>query len=83
MSESYKTGFDFVIKVVKVAEKPIQMLLKRRNGSQCYCPFSSGDSCNSNCPHFVIENCAIVDRKCQLILSCGRYSHSRYVEILE
>jgi hypothetical protein len=83
MTDSYKNGFDFVAKIVKILDKPIQLTLRRRNGSQCYCPFSNGDFCNSNCPHFVIEHCSICDKKCQIILSCGRYSHSRYVEMVE
>lgn len=79
MSDSYKNGFEFVIRF----NQGKQPELCRRNRRQCMCPFTSGDvCCGAWCPHFVIENCNIVDKKCQLILTCGKYT-SRYLEIVE
>lgn len=77
MCTSFKNGFDFV---VHFKEETGVLFLKRKNGTACSCPYSK-DSCASACPHFVIENCSIVDKKCSLVLTCGKHL-SRVVEII-
>ena len=76
MSNSYRNGFEFI---VELSEK--SAALKRKNGQRCNCPYSTTLFCGSWCPHFVIESCSIAEKKCQLVLSCGKYV-SRYVEIV-
>jgi hypothetical protein len=79
MSDSYKNGFEFVVKI----DTAKRMILHRRNDAKCYCPFTSNQPpCGSWCPHFVVENCSIVDKKCSLILTCGKYI-LRLVEIVD
>lgn len=80
MADSYKNGFEFVV-VLNADSK--YLMLKRRNGTMCFCPFDcdANTGCGSHCPHFVIENCDIVNKKCQLILTCGKYT-ARYLEII-
>ena len=82
MSTSFKNGFEFVVKAKKIADKWSYMQLYRRNGAGCFCPYNNGEVCGTICPHFVIEQCSIADRKCQLVLTCGKYV-ARYVEIVE
>jgi hypothetical protein len=83
MSDSFKNGFDFVIKIRPITNGPTYLTLKRRNGTNTVCPFNNSDNdCASHCPHFIIENCSIVDKRCQLILTCGK-NISRLVEIIE
>lgn len=82
MSDSYKNGFEFVIKSYKIKETPVRLMLERRNGCKCYCPYGDDTPCGSHCPLFVIENCSIVDKKCSVLLTCGKHS-SRYVEIID
>jgi hypothetical protein len=78
MKDSYKTGFEFIVKI-----KGSYMVLYRRSNTSCFCPFNDTEiTCSSMCPHFVVENCSIIDRKCSLILTCGRHI-SRLVEIIE
>lgn len=77
MCKSFKNGFDFVVKVDNDSNV---ISLKRKVGRSCFCPWSRTE-CDSLCPHFVIENCSIVDKKCCLILTCGRHL-SRVVEII-
>lgn len=80
MQASFKEGFDFAL---KFSEDLGLLSLKRKNGQQCYCPYNQtgDDYCGSQCPHFVVENCSIVDKKCCLVLTCGKHL-SRVVEIL-
>ena len=83
MSDSYKNGFEFVARIKQMAGKNMWMNLERRNGGKCVCPFNDSDNnCSSMCPHFVVDSCAILDRQCTLILTCGRHL-SRVVEIVE
>ena len=79
MADSYKNGYEFVMTI----DGDKNARLKRRNGQKCGCPFNDLPEayCGSWCPHFVIENCSIVDKKCQLILTCGKYT-ARYLEIV-
>jgi hypothetical protein len=78
MDDSYKTGFEYVVKF-----KGNWLSLYRRNKTSCICPFNDAEhTCSSMCPHFVVENCSIVDKRCQLILTCGK-NISRLVEIVE
>jgi hypothetical protein len=76
-TKSLSNGFEFV---VKIGANNL-MTLRRMNGTSCYCPWQEDSFCNSGCPHFVIENCSVEGKRCQLILTCGKY-HSRYVEII-
>lgn len=79
MTTSFKDGFDFVVKYYPETNL---LLLRRKNGISCLCPYREDDNwCGSSCPHFVIENCSIVDKKCCLVLTCGKHL-SRVVEIL-
>ena len=83
MSDSFKNGFDFVLKLRPITNGPTYLNLKRKNGTTCTCPFNDTDNtCSSCCPHFIIENCNIIDKRCQLILTCGK-NISRLVEIIE
>lgn len=75
MCKSFKNGFEFVLNIPDDIAR-----LERKNGTKCICPFGQ-KSCSSLCPHFVIENCSIVDKKCCLVLTCGKHL-SRVVEIL-
>jgi len=77
MCTSFKNGFEFVVEY----SEEFGLTLKRKYGKKCYCPFNSEETCGSWCPHFVVENCSIVDKKCNLILTCGKHL-SRIVEIL-
>lgn len=77
MCKSFKNGFEFVLYFKAETEV---LFLRRRNGTLCYCPYSK-DACASDCPHFVVENCSIIDKKCCIILTCGRHL-SRVVEII-
>lgn len=81
MTDSYRNGFEFVAKVGNMGGTKY-IHLCRRNGTVCYCPYTIDNYCSSICPHFVLENCSIVDKKCQLILTCGKYT-ARYLEIVE
>jgi hypothetical protein len=83
MGDSYKSGFDFIVKAKEIVNGPTFLSLKRKNGTNCICPFNGRDDlCGSHCPHFIVENCNIVDKRCQLILTCGK-NISRLVEIIE
>ena len=82
MNDSYRTGFEFVTRINKVGEKSIRMNLERRNECKCYCPYSKDTPYGSHCPHFIVENCSVIDKKCSLILTCGKHI-SRLVEIIE
>ena len=78
MDESYKVSFDFVVRI-----KGSWMNLYRRNKTACFCPYSESDqACGTMCPHFIVENCSVVDQKCSIILTCGKHI-SRLVEIIE
>jgi hypothetical protein len=79
MCKSFKNGFEFIVRTMEHGG----IRLERRNGQSCYCPFRNPDDsyCGSWCPHFVVENCSIVDKKCNLVLTCVKHL-SRIVEIL-
>ena len=76
MCKSFKNGFEFVV----TSSEQFGLTLGRKYGKKCYCPFNH-DACSSSCPHFVVENCDIVNKKCSLILTCGKHL-SRIVEII-
>lgn len=78
MCKSFKNGFDFVVKMIDITGV---LTLKRKNDQVCYCPYDTNSYCGSQCPHFVIENCSIIDKKCTLVLTCGKHL-SRIVEIV-
>jgi len=76
MCKSFKSGFEFAVSI----DSNNLLFLKRKNGTSCFCPFSK-DACCSDCPHFVIDNCDIVNKKCAINLTCGKHM-MRIVEIL-
>ncbi len=78
MCKSFKDGYDFI---VQLHDATGMLTLRRKNGQACYCPYSEEDYCGSQCPHFVVENCSIIDKKCTLDLTCGKHM-LRVVEIL-
>ena len=74
---AYKEMFDFVVKL-----RSNNLWLERKSSTKCYCPFSyQQDECGSYCPHFVVDNCNIADKRCNLILTCGKHIQ-RTVEII-
>lgn len=74
---AYKEMFDFVVRL-----KNNSLRLERKNTNKCYCPYSyQEDLCSSHCPHFVVDNCNIADKRCNLILTCGKHIQ-RTVEII-
>ncbi len=74
---SFKNGFEFVLRPM---DDETVLRLERKNGRHCKCAFGER-VCSTRCSHFVVENCSIVDKKCSLILTCGKHM-MRIVEIL-
>lgn len=82
MCKSFKSGFDFVVKIIDDGTDAKMLRLRRSNGSNCWCPWDESEAyCGSQCPHFVVDNCDIVNKKCTIVLTCGRHLQ-RVVEIV-